>query len=167
MQPGGAKRLPEKTDELFMVSESAELNVITARALMSLIKITEALEDDGCIVSAEGSVAAQLLPEMLAAAFARAKESGCGDAAVGKTLSALMDIRDSKVADKFEKSVIMRAERMAEGEAAGCRGVLEEFDRQILEKNKDFYRIRGGADICLTDMYEETVDALFKIMLEG
>ncbi len=151
-----------------MGSDNKELNAGTARALMSLIRLTEALEDGGCIISPEGSVAARLLPEILAVAAAKAKQEGGADEAVRAAIEKIVELKTAAEQEKLYKAVSEEAGKLTEEEGiAGCLQILKEFDRQMLEKDRDFYIKRGGADIGLSAMYEESVNALTKIMLKG
>ena len=143
-----------------------ELKAGTARALMSLIKLTEALEDDGCIVSAEGSVAARLLPEIFSVSASGAIQSGGDDGRVRNAVTALTDIKDGKMQEAFIRYVLDNKEAYTEEEPA-CFKILKEFDRQVLATDRDFYIKRGGADVSLTEMYMELVKAVTTIMIEG
>lgn len=148
-----------------MVSDKTELNAKAARALMSLIKITEALEDDGCIVSTGGSVSKALIPEIMAVAAAKAD---CDENAVRQAVFSIVGIRDEKNREALIDAVLNEAEAMtASGEEPGALLILREFDLRVRDKDKDFYANRGGADIGLSDMYEETVNAITTIMLKG
>ena len=93
-----------------MVSDTKELNARVARALMSLIRLTEALEDDGCILSPQGSVSNILLPEIFATAAAKAGQSGCDEQAVIRTVSALIDIKNQRNREAFTGRVIEMSE---------------------------------------------------------
>jgi hypothetical protein len=136
---------------------------------MSLIRLTEALEEDGCIRSAEAELSEQLLPEILSVAAAEAFSQGAEKNDIARAAEMLVNIRDERKRESFVSGIIERAEYYLQekDEAPGCYRAIREFDERMLKEDPLFYRKRGGADIGLSDMYKEIAEALTKIMLEG
>ncbi len=151
-----------------MTADVNKLNEAAAGALMSLIRVTEALEEDGCIISRDKKASTALLPEILSLAYLRAGRAGGDEKAAERAVDSLFFIKDENEREELISSVIHGAEDMQRlGETQGCLFVFKAFDAKVLEKDKDFYRRHGGSDICLQEMYEETLNAVVKIMLKG
>ena len=152
-----------------MASDKRTLAARAASAVMSLIRMTEALEEDGCIRAADSSLSEQLLPEIISVAAAGALGRGADHSGIVSCAELLVNIRDSRKKESFISGIIERAEYYLQetDEIPGCYSVIREFDENILKEDPLFYRKRGGADIGLSDMYKEIAKALTNIMLEG
>ena len=148
-----------------MASEVKELNVRTVRALMSLIKLTEALEDDGCINVISGrKVSEMILPEVMAVAAAGARQKGCEEEDIRKTVAELVNMGDARKNEAFADGVLQRmVPAAADAGESEIYKVLKSFDESVTDKEADFYIKRGGSDADLSQMFVQTVKAVERL----
>ncbi len=136
------------------------------RAMMSLVRTVESLEEDGVLKTKDGaSVAVWIVPEILSYAASRCLRQGEDEGAVLDTVMELVYIRNAEVLKAFIGGIFERAEYYTEapGEQPGGYAILKSFDESILKKDADFYKRRGG-NTGLSEMYMQIVGAVVSLM---